>query len=125
MPASPQLAPISVADLLGHVAEGLHDLRQEGRLLEDAIAAAILGEEPTQHATLGNLQRIDLIVQALGELALYVAALAERLPQDERIDVSTLLARMTLRDLAGTLAGRPRQKVVDGASNISGEVDLF
>ncbi|GHF48947.1 hypothetical protein GCM10017056_20620 [Seohaeicola zhoushanensis] len=114
-----------LAQLVSLVADELRDLRDEGRRLEDAIAHAILDHEPTRREALGNLQKIDLIVQTLGELSAYVLALADQVPEAHPVEVHDMLARITLRDLAGKLAGHPRQPVVDEAGRISGEVDLF
>lgn len=120
-----RLDPIPLARLIGLIGDELRDLRDEGRNLEDAIAHAILDHQPTRREALGNLQKIDLIVQTLGELSAYVLALVEHVPPSHSIEVHDLLERITLRGLAGKLAGRPRQPVVDASGRISGEVDLF
>lgn len=125
MPERARVDPIPLDRLFGFVGAELRDLRDEGRRLEDAIALALLDGETTRREALGNLQKIDLIVQTLGELSAYVTALAEHLPMVPAVDVHDILGRITLRDLAVKLSGHQRQPVIDDLGRISGEVDLF
>ena len=120
-----QFPPVGLDQLCARVAEELAVLREHGRRLEDAIARSILGDEPTTRDTLANLQQIDLMVQTLGELGGFVAGLGAMMPEQEAVNVNPLLARLTLRDLADTLAGHPRRPVVGSDGSVNGEVDLF
>lgn len=125
MPDRARVDPMPLDRLFGLVGAELRDLRNEGRQLEDAIALALLDGETPRREALGNLQKIDLIVQTLGELSAYVSAVAERVPTASTVEVHDLLGRITLRDLARKLSGSQRQPVIDDAGRVSGEVDLF
>ena len=121
----PGLHPLPLAQVMRLVGEELRDLRDEGRHVEDAIAHALLDGETSRREALGNLQKIDLIVQTLSELSLFVGDLVAHVPEGCAVDVHHMLERITLRDLARKLAGGPRKAIVDEMGRVSGEVDLF
>ena len=125
MADAPHVDPMPLSVLLTRVAAELHMLCHDGRAVEDAIGRAILGEEPSTGQTLANLQRVDLIVQTLGQLGDYLGAVTGILEPDQVIDVNAPLSRINLRDLARNLAGGCLRPVLDENGRISGEVDLF
>ena len=125
MPEFPVVQPQPLRVLLARIADELHDLQENGRVLEDAIGRTILGEEPTTSATLANLQEIDMIVQTLGELGTFVHSVTGVMDDHHTVDANMALSRIKLRDLARKLSGGARQPIVNDHGEISGEVDLF
>ena len=122
-PSSDFSRPLS--EFLRCIALELLVLQQDGRSVEDAIGRSILGEEPTTQDVLRNLQGIDLIVQSLGELRVFLDFLNASLMNDDLIDASEVLGTMGLRELAYRLSSGTRQLVLDSSGQVSGEVDLF
>ena len=93
--------------------------------MEEAIGDSLLGGAESLGDTLASLQKIDLVVQSLGELSAYVDELAAALPCDPYLDMDKALGQISLRDLARTLSGGARKKVVNSDGETSGEVELF
>ncbi|WP_370301911.1 hypothetical protein, partial [Pseudooceanicola sp.] len=83
---------------LHRLAAELRALQAEARAVDAAIGQALLDGAPAPGAALASLQRIDLIVQSLGALGAYLAALPAQLPADPQIDINAPLGRIPLRD---------------------------
>lgn len=125
MPPPPPVAPQLLGQTLHRLAAELRALQAEARAVDAAIGQALLDGAPAPGAALASLQRIDLIVQSLGALGAYLAALPVQLPADPQIDINAPLGRIPLRDLARRLSGGCRRPVIDAQGEICGEVDLF
>lgn len=125
MPDGPVIGPKPLSFLLSRLAKELRILQVEGQTVEEAIGDSLLGEAVNPRDTLANLQKIDLVVQSLGEMSAYLDALVTELPSDPNLDMDHAFRQITLRDLARTLSGGWRKQVVDSKGQTNGEVELF
>ncbi|WP_238370168.1 hypothetical protein [Heliomarina baculiformis] len=120
-----EIAPVAMGPLLSRVSIQLQELQRNGRVVEDAIARSLLGDELSINENLTNLQGIDSIVQVLGELEKYIANLADQACSEHLVDINLSVQEIKLRDLARSLVGPLTEAIVDEDGGISGEVDLF
>lgn len=120
-----EIAPVAMGLLLSRVSIQLQELQRNGRVVEDAIARSLLGDELSINENLTNLQGIDSIVQVLGELEKYIANLADQACSEHLVDINLSVQEIKLRDLARSLVGPLTEAIVDEDGGISGEVDLF
>ncbi|OWU73054.1 hypothetical protein [Phaeobacter sp. 22II1-1F12B] len=118
-------APVEMGFLLSRVSLQLKELQRDGRVVEDAIARSLLGDELSIKENLANLQGIDAIVQTLGELEKYIGNLSNQACREHLVDINFSIREIKLRDLARSLVGPVTEAIVDGDGGISGEVDLF
>ncbi|MGR3565288.1 MAG: hypothetical protein ACU0FH_21605 [Heliomarina sp.] len=120
-----EIAPVAMGPLLSRVSVQLQELQRNGRVVEDAIARSLLGDELSIKENLTNLQGIDSIVQVLGELEKYIGNLADQACSDHLVDINVSVQEIKLRDLARNLVGPLTEAIVDEDGGVSGEVDLF
>lgn len=120
-----EIAPVAMGLLLSRVSVQLQELQRNGRVVEDAIARSLLGDELSIKENLTNLQGIDSIVQVLGELEKYIGNLADLACSEHLVDINLSVQEIKLRDLARNLVGPLTEAIVDEDGGISGEVDLF
>ena len=120
-----EIAPVAMGLLLSRVSVQLQELQRNGRVVEDAIARSLLGDELSIKENLTNLQGIDSIVQVLGELEKYIGNLADLACSEHLVDINLPVQEIKLRDLARNLVGPLMEAIVDEDGGISGEVDLF
>jgi hypothetical protein len=121
----PAMGPKPLSFLLVRLAAELRILRAEGQTVEEAIGDSLLGEKANPRDTLANLQKIDVVVQSLGEISSYLDALVAALPVDPDLEMDEALQRITLRDLARSLSGGWRKQIIDASGDAIGEVELF
>ncbi|MBL3702391.1 hypothetical protein GI582_06760 [Sulfitobacter sp. BDSS02] len=120
-----KISPVAMGPLLSRVSVQLQELQRNGRVVEDAIARSLLGDELSIKENLTNLQGIDSIVQVLGELEKYIGNLADQACSEHLVDINFSVQEIRLRDLARNLVGPLTEAIVDEDGGISGEVDLF
>ncbi|MAY88635.1 MAG: hypothetical protein CML02_18190 [Pseudooceanicola sp.] len=121
----PNIGPRPLSFFLTRFAEELRILKSEGQTVEEAIGESLLEGGANPRDTLANLQKIDLVVQSLGELSTYLETMVISLPIDPELNMDDAFRQITLRDLARTLSGGWRKPVVDSSGETTGEVELF
>lgn len=114
----------SLSDVLARIARELRRMHVAGQEIEEAVGGQIRnGRLPTGTMHL-SLQRLDLLVQSLDGLALFIGHIADDLGVDPRIDPREAARRVVVRDLAHSLGGMSRARRIEEDS-ASGHVQLF
>lgn len=116
-----------ISTVLGRAALEARALGRIAASLDDAIGDLSHGQgaRPDRAA----LQSADLLRQGIEDLATFLEATSEIVPQDCRIDPAAPVARLALRDLAARISGAVAEDTGAARDGVapprSGEMSLF
>lgn len=116
---------LPLTSVLAQLASQVNQLEISSQQVEDAIAHTLESLPGGAGAGRPSLQQIDHIVQALHDLQFFLAAIANLVPAQITVEISEILEKIRLRDIAAML-GKPSAKDGSMAYVIdAGEVHLF
>jgi hypothetical protein len=113
-----------VAETLRALAQELGDLARLGDRLQGPISEALLAAGAADGARMKEFQAIDLLVQRLHGVCVFLDALSELAPPSWRLDCGPALDKVPLTDLARRLA-RIHHGGVHGGADLEGDLELF
>lgn len=92
-----------LAALLSRLGTQLAEANRLGQAVEEAIGDLIRHTHRSPLTPIVSFQKLDVLVQSLDSLAVYVAALAEAVPQGTQVDPREAAKRVKLRTLSHAL----------------------
>lgn len=95
-----------LAALLTRLAAQLHEAYGLGRHVEDSIATLIRETAGQRPASRPSFQQLDILVQSLESLSIYVDTLAGAIPEGTNVDAREATQRVKLRALSQALTAR-------------------
>jgi len=111
---------------LSAVALEINDLARLSDRLQTLISGALAADSSANPEHLREFQAIDLLVQRLHGVGIFMDALAGSISEDWRVAAAAAAANVPLGDLARRLGG---DESLNGANSVhlppSGDLDLF
>jgi hypothetical protein len=95
-----------LAALLDRLSSQLAEIHGLGRQVEDAIGELIRQSGQTGRASISSFQQLDVLVQSLDSLAVYVESLATAVPEGTLVDPREAIKGVKLRALSHALMSR-------------------
>ncbi len=92
-----------LAMLLARLGAQLHEVNRLGQTVEEAIGDLIRHTNHSGMSPASSFQSLDVLVQSIDSLAVYVEALAAAVPEGTRIDAQEAMKRVKLRALSHAL----------------------
>lgn len=92
-----------LAGLLARLGRQLREVNQLGQAVEEAIGDLIRHTHKSSLSPVASFQKLDVLVQSLDSLAVYVEALAAAVPAGTSVDVREAAKRVKLRALSHAL----------------------
>ncbi|WP_127904421.1 hypothetical protein [Solirhodobacter olei] len=93
-----------LADLMARLAAQLHETHDLGRQVEDAIGGLIHHSGQAGLRAAHSFQQLDVLVQSLDSLAIYVETLAATVPAGVGVDPREAIKQVKLRALSHALS---------------------
>ncbi len=116
----------SATETLRTVAAEVSHLADMSDRLQALISSALLADTTTNAGHLKEFQAIDLLVQRLHGVAIFISALAETTHPDWRVDAAAAAANIPLSDLARRLSGAaPTERAREDEPLSDGDLELF
>ena len=110
---------------LGRVARELTSLHAAIQSLERMICEDILNWERLNSTDVVEIQKLDLVVQTVGELGRFLSRLEAEVTSDQLIDLERVLNDVRLEKLARSLGQGDTATADDRSNRTAGEVDFF
>lgn len=112
--------PAPLARTLTAVAAEVADLAALSDQLQSLVSGALVADTATHADHLREFQAIDLLVQRLQGVSVFMAGLARAAPDDWRLDAASAAAEVALTDLARRLTGEDHADTAP-----AGDFELF
>jgi hypothetical protein len=112
----------AIAAALVRAARALRESVRGLHKFEHAVGRLIVGAPSLPSRLAGDIQALDLAIQEIAGVALFVEALSEKIPADMTADLAQAKAAVTLEELAFTLGGERRLQFPLGAA---GDFEAF
>lgn len=116
---------VALAWLLVALAQQVHRLQVSAQSVENAVGCVIRDAAAAGRPLDPSLQGLDLLVQSLGGLAVYIGDLSQQLDPAITLDPTAASHRIGQRDLAFALIGRAPTMADDPPIPLSGSVHFF